>query len=69
MPRPQTKDAQFARVLDKLVANAPWLTPEEREVVADRRKALVKAVEAEERVRTSEKMKRDQFITGGKRRG
>lgn len=49
MARPTSEDAQFARVLDKLVANAPWLTPEERAVVAKRREGLVRAVEAEQK--------------------
>lgn len=45
MPRPQSLEAQQGRTLDKLIANSPWLTSEEKAQMAALRESIVKKVE------------------------
>lgn len=44
MPRPQSLAAQRQRIIDRMVANSPWLTDEERRVLGVHRDEVVAAV-------------------------
>lgn len=55
MARPQSNEARQARILDNLLAQAPWLPDDDRQLMDDLRASLVRKVEHSAKGRAAKK--------------